>query len=82
MEGTLVVNGCPSHGEGRTGPSLGPRELGWDGVFDEVGLGAGVQAVYSTRVCIDRHSVVAHMSGLPLRGGSQRFVVWQELPRL
>ena len=49
MEGTLVFNGCPSHGERKTGHRPVTREFGWDGDFDEVGVGAGgVQVIHST----------------------------------
>ena len=67
MEGTLVVNGCPSHGERKTGPRPVTREFGWDGDFDEVGVGGGVQVIYSTHVRLDRHSVVAQLLGPPLK---------------
>ena len=45
MRGTPIFNGCPSHGKRKTGPSPVIREFGWDGDFDEVGVGAGVPAV-------------------------------------
>ena len=62
MDGTLVVNGCPSHGERKTGHRPVTREFGWDGDFDEVGVGAGgVQVIHSTHVRLDRHSVVAQL---------------------
>ncbi len=67
MGGTLVVNGCPSHDERKTGPNPVTGEFGWDGDFDEVGVGAGVPVVYSILVRLDRHSVVAQLFGLPLR---------------
>jgi hypothetical protein len=47
--GTLVLDGCPSHGEGRKGASPDTREFDWDRDFDDgVGLGAGVAIVYTT----------------------------------
>ena len=66
MVGTPVVNGCPSHGERKTGPSPVTSEFGWDGNFDEVGVGAGVPVIYSTPVRLDRRSVVAQLLGLSL----------------
>jgi hypothetical protein len=67
MGGTPVVNGCLSYDERKTGPSPITREFSWDGDFDEVGVGAGVPIIYSTRVRLDRHNVVAQLLGLPLK---------------
>ena len=67
MGGTLVVNGCLSHDERKTGPSPVTGEFGCDGDFDEVGVGSGVTVIYSTHVRPDRHNVVAQRLGLPLR---------------
>ena len=74
MGGTLVFDGCHSHGERRTGSIPGTREFGWDSDFDEVGLGAGVLVVYAVRVYIDMHVVISQLSSLALRGGGQRIV--------
>ena len=65
--GTPVVNGYASHGERKTGPSPATGEFGWDGDFNEVGVGAGVPVIYSTHVRLGRHLVVAQLLGLPLR---------------
>ncbi len=75
MGGTLVVNGCSTHGEGRTNPSPVTREFGWDGDFDEGGMGAGMPGVYEAPICLVEHSVVTQLLGLYLRGGSRRVVV-------
>ena len=76
MGGTLVFDGCPSHGEGRTGASSGIREFGRDGYFDDGhSLGAGVTIVYKTPICLDRHIMGANFLGLPLGGGNQQVVV-------
>jgi len=58
MRGTLVFDGCHSHGERRTGSIPGTRELGWDSDFDEASFGAGVPVVCATRVCLDMHVVI------------------------
>ena len=67
MGGTPAVNGCPSHGERKTGLSPVTGEFGWDGDYDEVGVGAGVPFIYTTHIRLDRHSMVAQLLGLPLR---------------
>ena len=67
MGGTPYVNGYPSDGERKTGPSPGTRECGWDGDFDEVGAGTGVPVIYSTHVGLDRQSVGAQLLGLLLK---------------
>ena len=74
MGGTLVFDGCHSHGERRAGSIPGTREFNWDSDFDEVGLGAGVPVVYATHLCLDMHVVIARLLSLSLRGGGQRVV--------
>ncbi len=74
MGGTLVVDGCHSHGESWTGSIPVTREFCWDSDFDEVGLGSGVPVVYVTRVCLEMHVVIAQLSSLALRRGSKRVV--------
>ena len=75
MGGTPVIDGCPSHSEGRTGASPDTREFSWGSDLDEVGLEAGMPGTHATHVCLDMHNVVALMCGLFLRGGSQRVVI-------
>jgi hypothetical protein len=75
MGGTIVFDGCPSHGERRTGSSLDTREFGSDSDFDKVGLGAGAPVVYATPRCLDMHGLIAQLLGLALKGGGHQVIM-------
>jgi hypothetical protein len=67
---------------GRTQASPDTPELDWDRDDDEVSLDACVPNVYTSPLCLYMHIAVAQLLGLPLKGISQRVIVWQQMPRL
>ena len=84
MGDTLVIDGCPSHGEGKTSACPVTREFGWDRDFDDrVGLGAGVPVVYTTIFLALIGTIWTLICWVSLsKEKTNELLFWHQLPRL